>query len=158
MTVDADTASASVARTLRLEAEGLAATARALPAGLAHAFARAASIIAASRGTVIVTGMGKSGHVGRKIAATLASTGTPSHFVHPAEASHGDLGVIRETDVVFAISWSGETPELADTVAYTRRFGVKLLAITSNTESALGRAAAVALVLPTVSKRAGADD
>ena len=92
--------------------------------------------------------MGKSGHVGRKIAATLASTGTPSHFVHPAEASHGDLGVIREGDVVLALSWSGETPELADIVAYTRRFAVPLVAMTAQEASALGRAADIALVLP----------
>ncbi len=143
------TASLSVARTLRLEAAGLAAMETALDNGLAVAFARAATTIAAATGSVIVTGMGKSGHVGRKIAATLASTGTPSHFVHPAEASHGDLGVIRDSDVVLAISWSGETPELADTVAYTRRFGVRLLAVTSNAGSALGRAADVSLVLPT---------
>ena len=92
--------------------------------------------------------MGKSGHVGRKIAATLASTGTPSHFVHPGEASHGDLGMIRDSDVVLALSWSGETPELSDIVAYTRRFGVRLIAITSRRESALGSAADVGLILP----------
>ena len=93
--------------------------------------------------------MGKSGLIGRKIAATLASTGTPSHSVHPAEASHGDLGMIGERDVVLALSWSGETPELADIVSYTRRFGVKLIAITASAESALGRAADLTLLMPT---------
>ena len=143
-----EAASASVARTVALERHGLTAIETALPHGLAAAFAHAAKVIGAAPGTVIVSGMGKSGHVGRKIAATLASTGTPSHFVHPAEASHGDLGVIRETDVVLALSWSGETPELADMVAYTSRFGVPLIAITAHTDSALGRAADIALVLP----------
>ncbi len=138
----------SVDRTIGCEQAGLASLRAALPHGLADAFARAAAIIGAATGTVIVSGMGKSGHVGRKIAATLASTGTPSHFVHPAEASHGDLGVIRETDVVLALSWSGETPELADVVAYTRRFEVPLVALTAQAGSALGRAADVALVLP----------
>ena len=138
----------SVARTIELERQGLDALANALPTGLDEAFQRAADVIAAATGTVIVSGMGKSGHVGRKIAATLASTGTPSHFVHPAEASHGDLGVVRATDVVLALSWSGETAELADIVAYTRRFSVPLVAITSRAESALGAAADVCLALP----------
>ncbi len=141
-------AAQSIARTVDLEQQGLAAFAAALPGGLADAFAQAAAIIGAATGTVIVSGMGKSGHVGRKIAATLASTGTPSHFVHPAEASHGDLGVIRQGDVVLALSWSGETAELADIVAYTRRFSVPLVAITSRAESALGAAADVCLALP----------
>ena len=141
-------AAESVARTIGLEQQGLTAMRDALAGGLAAGFARAAALIGAATGTVIVSGMGKSGHVGRKIAATLASTGTPSHFVHPAEASHGDLGVIRDTDVVLALSWSGESPELADIVAYTRRFEVPLIAITSRAESALGRAADIALVLP----------
>ena len=138
----------SVARTIALEQQGLMAITQALPHGLGAAFARAAARIGGAAGTVIVSGMGKSGHVGRKIAATLASTGTPSHFVHPAEASHGDLGVIRDTDVVLALSWSGETPELADIVAYTRRFGVTLIAMTARADSALGQAADIALVLP----------
>jgi len=143
-----EAARASVARTLLLEQKGLQAVGEALSGGLAAGFARAAAVIVAATGTVIVSGMGKSGHVGRKIAATLASTGTPSHFVHPAEASHGDLGMIRETDVVLALSWSGESPELADIVAYTRRFDVPLIAITSRAENALGRAADICLVLP----------
>jgi arabinose-5-phosphate isomerase len=119
----------------------------ALPKGLGEIFTDVASLIEQS-GCVIVTGMGKSGIIGRKIAATLASTGTPSHFVHPAEASHGDLGMIGPNDVVLALSWSGETPELADIVAYTRRFGIKLVAITSRADSALGRAADLKFVLP----------
>jgi arabinose-5-phosphate isomerase len=138
----------SITRTLEIEQRGLEAIQRALTGDLGGAFATAADLIERAGGNVIVTGMGKSGHVGRKIAATLASTGTPSHFVHPAEASHGDLGMIRETDVVLALSWSGETPELSDIVAYTRRFGVKLIAVTSRRDSALGNAADVGLFLP----------
>jgi arabinose-5-phosphate isomerase len=141
-------AATSVARTIDLEQRGLAALAASLPDGLAAAYAAAAAAIAASTGTVIVSGMGKSGHVGRKIAATLSSTGTPSHFLHPAEASHGDLGVIRDNDVVLALSWSGETGELADIVAYTRRFEIRLIAITSRADSALGSAADICLTLP----------
>ena len=117
-----------IARTIETELRGLEALQAALPLGL--------------------TGMGKSGLIARKIAATLASTGTPSHYVHPAEASHGDLGMIGERDVVLALSWSGETPELADIVSYTRRFDVKLIAITARAESALGRAADLTLLMP----------
>lgn len=137
----------TVLRTIRTEMQGLAALEAALPNGLDESFADVASLIEQS-GCVIVTGMGKSGLIGRKIAATLASTGTPSHFVHPAEASHGDLGMIAPNDVVLALSWSGETPELADIVSYTRRFGIKLVAITSRADSALGRAADLKLLLP----------
>ncbi len=139
----------SVARTLEVEQRGLEAVRQALSHDLGAAFAAAADLIETAGGNIVVTGMGKSGHVGRKITATLASTGTPSHFVHPAEASHGDLGMIRTDDVVLALSWSGETPELSDIVAYTRRFGVKLIAITSRRDSALGSAADVGLFLPT---------
>jgi arabinose-5-phosphate isomerase len=142
------TARESVARTLRLERDGLDALAATLESGLAQAFARAADLIEWAGGTVVVTGMGKSGHVGKKLAATLASTGTPSHFLHPAEASHGDLGVLRETDVVLALSWSGETTELADIVDYTRRFGMPLIALTARPDSTLGRAADLGLFLP----------
>jgi arabinose-5-phosphate isomerase len=141
-------AAESIARTLDIEGRGLAALRDALPNGLADAFAAAARTILSSGGNVVVTGMGKSGHIGRKIAATLASTGTTSHFVHAAEASHGDLGMIGPKDVVLALSWSGETPELADIVSYTRRFGVPLIAITSRPGSALGRAADIGLFLP----------
>jgi arabinose-5-phosphate isomerase len=137
-----------LARTIETEQRGLAALQAALPSGLAEAFLRTAELIEQSGGSVIVTGMGKSGLIGRKIAGTLASTGTPSHFVHAAEASHGDLGMIGGRDVVLALSWSGETPELADIVAYTRRFDVPLVALTSRTDSALARAADVVLALP----------
>lgn len=145
---DVESAKHSVVRTLEIERRGLDAMRDALSGGLAAAFAQAAEIIIAADGVVIVTGMGKSGHVGRKISATLASTGAPSHFVHPAEASHGDLGMIREIDVLLALSWSGETPELSDIVTYTRRFQVPLIAITSRPHSTLGKAADVLLVLP----------
>lgn len=101
-----------------------------------------------SKGRIIITGMGKSGHIGRKIAASLASTGTPSFFVHPAEASHGDLGMITEDDVVIAISNSGESRELVDILNYCKRFGIKLIAITKNAESSLGKAGDVVLELP----------
>ena len=99
-------------------------------------------------GRIIVTGMGKSGHIGRKIAASLASTGTPSFFVHPAEASHGDLGMITEEDVVIAISNSGESKELIDILNYCKRFGIKIISITKNAESSLGKAGDVVLELP----------
>lgn len=101
-----------------------------------------------SKGRIIITGMGKSGHIGRKIAASLASTGTPSFFVHPAEASHGDLGMITEDDVVVAISNSGESRELIDILNYCKRFGIKLIALTKNAESSLGKAGDVVLELP----------
>lgn len=122
----------------------------ALADGLDGRFAEAVSALAATRGRVIVTGMGKSGHVACKLAATLASTGTPAQFVHPAEASHGDLGMITGEDAVIALSNSGETAELAAVVAYTRRFRIPLIAITAGTRSALAEAADVALLLPPV--------
>ena len=100
-----------------------------LGATLGPSFAAAVELMLAARGRVIVSGMGKSGHVARKIAATLASTGTPALFVHPAEASHGDLGMITAEDVVLLLSNSGETPELADLIAYTRRFGIPLIGV-----------------------------
>lgn len=139
---------ASAARTLEAERAGLTALAEALANGLGESFAAAVEAIGKAEGRVIVTGMGKSGHVGRKIAATLASTGTPAHFVHPGEASHGDLGMIMPQDVVLALSWSGETSELADVVAHAKRFRVTLVGITSNADSALGRESDIALVLP----------
>ncbi len=101
-----------------------------------------------AKGRIIISGMGKSGHIGKKIAASLASTGTPSFFVHPAEASHGDLGMITEDDIVVAISNSGESRELIDILSYCKRFGIKLIAITKNPESSLGRAADIVLELP----------
>jgi arabinose-5-phosphate isomerase len=142
------TISASALRTIATERAGLDALHQAIGDGLAEPFAAAVEMIRASSGRVIVTGMGKSGHVGRKIAATLASTGTPSHFVHPAEASHGDLGMVQPEDVVIALSWSGEAVELSAIVGYTRRFRVGLIAITANRDSALGREADIPLVLP----------
>ena len=141
-------AKASALRTLELERAGIAAIEAALANGLGDLFARAVELIMAAPGRVIVTGMGKSGHVGRKITATLASTGQPAYFVHPGEASHGDLGMIQAGDVILALSWSGETTELADIITYSRRFRIGLVAITSNGESALGSEADVCLALP----------
>lgn len=121
---------------------------RALAAALDDSFVRAVDLLGGVTGRVVVSGMGKSGHVGRKIAATMASTGSPALFVHPAEASHGDLGMIVDGDAVLALSNSGETNELADLVAHTRRFGLPLVAITGRAASALAMAADVALLLP----------
>ena len=129
---------------LRLEIEGL----QALSAGLDGSFTAALDLLGAMKGRAVVTGMGKSGHIGRKIAATLASTGTPALYVHPGEASHGDLGMITGDDLVIALSNSGETTELADLVAYTRRFEIPLIAIIGREGSTLANAADVALVLP----------
>ncbi|WP_052513446.1 SIS domain-containing protein [Bosea sp. LC85] len=139
---------ASALRTIATERTGLDTLHTALANGLGEPFAAAVELIRAASGRVVVTGMGKSGHVGRKLAATLASTGTPAHFVHPAEASHGDLGMVQPEDVVIALSWSGEAAELSAIVAYTRRFRVGLIALTANAESALGREADIALVIP----------
>ncbi|MGE3916136.1 MAG: SIS domain-containing protein, partial [Hyphomicrobiaceae bacterium] len=116
--------------------------------GLGPAFENAVAMLAAARGRVIVTGMGKSGHVGQKVAATFASTGTPAFFVHPSEASHGDLGMIARDDVVLALSWSGETVELTNIITYSRRFSVGLIAMTSKAGSALAKSADVVLELP----------
>jgi arabinose-5-phosphate isomerase len=138
----------SLIRTVQLEADGLEALRAALAGPLGDALIAAVRLVPARGGRCVVTGMGKSGHVARKIAATLASTGTAALFVHPAEASHGDLGMIMPEDVVLALSWSGETPELASIIAYTRRFGIGLIAITSRAESPLAQAAAHALILP----------
>jgi arabinose-5-phosphate isomerase len=129
---------------LATEAAGL----QALAAALDDAFARAVGLLAGATGRIVVSGMGKSGHVARKIAATLASTGAPSLFVHPAEASHGDLGMIVPGDAVLALSNSGETAELADLIAHSRRFGLPLVAITARAESTLARAADAVLLLP----------
>jgi arabinose-5-phosphate isomerase len=145
---DADAALASATRTIDCEAQGLSALDTALRGNLAPAFAEAVAIIRACRGRVIVTGMGKSGHIGQKVAGTLSSTGTPSHFVHPSEASHGDLGMVTRDDVILAFSWSGETVELGSLVSYSRRFAVPLIAVTSNPESALAQASEVVLALP----------
>ena len=145
----ASQAKASALRTLGLERAGIAAIEAALMLnGLGDRFADAVALIGAAPGRVIVTGMGKSGHIGRKITATLASTGQPATFVHPGEASHGDLGMIQAGDVILALSWSGETAELADIITYSRRFRIGLVAITSNADSALGSEADICLTLP----------
>jgi arabinose-5-phosphate isomerase len=117
---------------------------------LGDAFVKAVRLLVNCKGRVVVSGMGKSGHIARKIAATMASTGTPALFVHPGEASHGDLGMIVPEDVVIAMSNSGETAELTDLVAYTRRFSIPLIAITSRAQSALGNAGDATLALPAV--------
>lgn len=139
---------ASALRTLAAERDGIQAVMAALDRGLGEPLAAAVAMIADARGRVIVTGMGKSGHVGRKIAATFASTGTPAHYVHPSEASHGDLGMIQPQDVILALSWSGETAELADLVGYAKRFRVGLVAMTANPSSTLGAQADICLCLP----------
>lgn len=139
-------------RALAVAREGLELVEKAFQDALSVPFQAAVQQLLDCTGRVIVTGMGKSGHIGRKIAATLASTGTPASFVHPAEASHGDLGMIQSHDVVLALSWSGETVELANLIAYTRRFSVPLIAMTSVEGSALAREADVALVLPKVTE------
>ena len=138
----------SALRTLDAGAGGIAALASAMQNGLGQPFAAAVELIRAGRGRVIVSGMGKSGHIGRKIAATLASTGTPAFFVHPAEASHGDLGMVAPDDVIMALSWSGETAELKNLIDYSRRFRIGLIAVTAEAASTLGQAADVVLALP----------
>lgn len=140
----------SALRTLNLAAEGLAQVAHDISGPLAAAFDEAVSRLKAVNGRVIVTGIGKSGHVAQKIAATFASTGTPAFFVHPSEASHGDLGMITKSDIIVAFSWSGETVELKPIITYSRRFAVPLIAITSQANSALGKQADVVLQLPRV--------
>jgi arabinose-5-phosphate isomerase len=145
---DRSEAVASATRTLQLETEGLRALQAALTADLARSFAEALETLRACRGRIIVTGIGKSGHVGLKVAATLSSTGTPAYFVHPSEASHGDLGMITRDDAILAFSWSGETVELGNIVSYSRRFAVPLIAVTSNPNSTLAQAAEVVLALP----------
>jgi len=141
-------ATASAGRTLSLEIKGLQAVEAAIAGAAQPHFAAAVRAIQNSKGRIIVSGMGKSGHIGQKIAATLASTGTPAFFVHPGEASHGDLGMIAHDDVILALSWSGETVELANVITYSRRFRVALIAITSQGSSALGKAADIVLELP----------
>lgn len=141
---------ASARRTLGIEIDGMQMLAAALDGPLGGSFMAAVDLIRGARGRVIVTGIGKSGHICRKIAATLASTGTPAYFVHPSEASHGDLGMVTADDIVVALSWSGESSELASVLSYTRRFRVPLVAMTSNAGSTLGKAADVVLELPRV--------
>lgn len=138
-------------RVIEAEADALST----LAAGLDDRFRAAIDLLKDTRGRVIVTGIGKSGHIGKKIAATLASTGTPAQFVHPAEASHGDLGMITSADVVLAISNSGEAPELANLIAYSRRYSIPLIGITSRAESALGAQCDVVLLLPQTGEACG---
>jgi arabinose-5-phosphate isomerase len=131
-------------RVLAAEAEGLAM----LSQRLDESFTRAVEVLFKAKGRIVCTGIGKSGHIGRKIAATMASTGSVAMFVHATEASHGDLGMIGADDVILALSKTGETRELADVIAYAKRFAIPLIAITAECESALGRAADVVLALP----------
>ncbi len=144
----ADAALQSALRTLDTEASGVTALAAALQGGLGAAFTRAIDLMLNAKGRVIITGLGKSGHIGRKIAATFASTGTPAFFVHAAEASHGDLGMITAEDIVLAISWSGEQPEMKNLITYAKRFRISVIAMTAENGSTLAQAADIALTLP----------
>ncbi|NRB20620.1 MAG: KpsF/GutQ family sugar-phosphate isomerase [Rhodobacteraceae bacterium] len=138
-------------RVITIESQAL----QQLADGLDDSFDRAVETLLNATGRVIISGMGKSGHIARKIAATLASTGTPAHFVHPAEASHGDLGMMAQGDVVLMLSNSGETPELADMIAYTRRFGIPLIGVASKAQSTLLKQSDVALLLPAALEACG---
>lgn len=140
---------AHVQQALATDQAGLEALARALPA-MQKSIDEALNTIAQAEGRLIVTGLGKSGHIGAKLAATFSSTGTPAYFLHPSEASHGDLGMVQAEDVILALSWSGETAELSDVLTYAKRRAVPLIAITGQQDSTLARAATVALVLPQV--------
>jgi arabinose-5-phosphate isomerase len=145
---DENAAVQSAARTFEAEGSGISALTAALQGSLGTAFAAAVDLIREAKGRVIVTGLGKSGHVARKIAATFASTGTPAFFVHSAEASHGDLGMITPDDVIVALSWSGEQPEMRNLITYATRFRIALIAMTAESDSTLGKAATVTLTLP----------
>lgn len=145
--VSGDTAGADLAaarRVLTTAGEALTQLAETLNGDFSHAI----GLMLAAKGRVIVSGMGKSGHVARKTAATLSSTGTPAYFVHPAEASHGDMGAITRQDVLLLLSWGGETAELADLITYAKRFGIPLIGIASNMDSTLMQGADVKLALP----------
>ena len=146
--VSANAAVQSALRTLDAEGSGITAISAALQSDLGGSFASAADLIRNAKGRLIVTGLGKSGHIGRKVAATFASTGTPAFFVHAAEASHGDLGMITADDVIMALSWSGEQPEMKNLITYAKRFRIPLIAITAESESTLAKAADIALTLP----------
>jgi arabinose-5-phosphate isomerase len=148
VTDHANEAVQSALRTLEAGGSGISAISAALQGPLGQAFAAAVDLIREAKGRVIVTGLGKSGHVARKIASTLASTGTPAFFVHAAEASHGDLGMITPDDVIIALSWSGEQPEMKNLVNYSKRFAIPMVALTSNAASPLGEAARIVLELP----------
>jgi arabinose-5-phosphate isomerase len=144
----AQSAISSALRTLEAEGSGVDALAAALRDGLGSAFNAAVDLIRSAQGRVIVTGMGKSGHIGTKIASTFASTGTPALFVHPAEAGHGDLGMITKSDVILALSWSGETAELKNLTDYSQRHKIGLIAMTASPDSTLAKTADVVLTLP----------
>ncbi|MAN14183.1 MAG: KpsF/GutQ family sugar-phosphate isomerase, partial [Dinoroseobacter sp.] len=144
MTKTSDMIRETAARVLRIEGEAVMAMADALP----EDFEAAVEAILAVKGRVILSGMGKSGHIARKICATLASTGTPSYYVHPAEASHGDLGMITPDDLCILMSNSGETAELGDLVAHAARFSIPMIAVSKNPDSTLMKAADLRLTLP----------
>ena len=148
MNLDARAAIAAGQETIRTEARALDQLCEALAGSLSAPFAQAVALLGDTKGRVIVSGMGKSGHIARKIAATLASTGTPAQFVHPAEASHGDLGMIVENDCVLAISRSGETGELSDLLYHCHRIGIPIIGMTFKGQSTLARASSAALVMP----------
>ena len=145
-----DTAIADARAVLNTEIEGLQALRTAIDRSFAQAVERIHTMKSQKTGRLIVAGIGKSGHIANKVAATLASTGTPAFFVHPGEASHGDMGMITEADIVLMYSNSGENSELSDLIAYTRRFGITLISITSNAESTLAGHSDIALVMPRV--------
>ncbi|MCC0029378.1 MAG: KpsF/GutQ family sugar-phosphate isomerase [Brucellaceae bacterium] len=138
----------SALNTVKAERGGLEALEVALADGMGEPFRRAVDTLGGIGGRVIVTGVGKSGHIGSKIAATFASTGTPAFFVHPAEANHGDLGMIARDDAILAMSWSGESGELRGIIAYSQRFSIPLIAITAGAQSTLAKDADIVLVLP----------
>ncbi|MEZ2128331.1 MULTISPECIES: SIS domain-containing protein [unclassified Sinorhizobium] len=138
----------SAMRTIETEKRGLEALELALANGLAEPFRQAVELIGGIAGRVIVTGVGKSGHIGTKMAATFASTGTPAFFVHAAEANHGDLGMIAKDDAVIALSKGGESAELRSIISYTRRFSIPLIAMTANAQSSLAREADIVLLMP----------
>ena len=138
----------SALRTLKTERSGLEALEKTLAGPMREPFQKAVEIFAGISGRLIVTGMGKSGHIGSKMAATFASTGTPAFFVHPAEANHGDLGMIARDDAILAMSWSGEATELKGILAYSRRFSIPLVALTSKPQSTLAKEADICLILP----------
>src|SRR6187431_1123155 len=138
----------SALRTLDAGSNGIAALAAALRGALGTSFGAAVELIRQAKGRLIVTGLGKSGHIGRKVAATFASTGTPAFFVHAAEASHGDLGMITADDVIMALSWSGEQAEMKNLITYAKRFRIPLIAMTADSESTLAQASDISLALP----------
>ena len=146
--INKDAAVKSAIRTVETEKAGLAALGAAFEGALGNSFFEAIAAIGAITGRVILTGVGKSGHIGTKIAATFASTGTPAFFVHPAEANHGDLGMIARDDIILAMSWSGEAAELKGIITYSRRFSIPLIALTSGADSALAREADIVLLMP----------